>query len=189
MHLTPGNNRTLPPSALVPFCSYQRDSNHLGQKRPELNNLTICDKFEPTILEGQLCYSIDTAKSATVSAVTRTGKTNGLWILLDPNPFKLNVSSVSKLDDQKREFKVYVHTLAQYTAHGPGAHAMSVLKRMTGTKSFKQLADSQKNCQVHIREECEKKRFLDQVQSKCSCLPWALEAGASTEKVDIPILD
>ena len=62
IHLIPDKKGQLPPSALVPFCSYQGESNMLGQKRPELDNLTICDKFEPTILEGQLCYSIDVAK-------------------------------------------------------------------------------------------------------------------------------
>ena len=56
---------------------------------------------------------------------------------------------------------------------------MSALKRMKGTDSFKQLLDSQKNCQVHIREECETKRFLDHVKSMCDCVPWVLEDGAN----------
>ena len=52
VHLTPNEKGQLPPSALVPFCSYQGDFNMLGQNRPELDNMTVCDKFEPTILEG-----------------------------------------------------------------------------------------------------------------------------------------
>ena len=70
-------------------------------------------------------------------------------------------------DDQSPDFKVYVHTLAQHTAHGAGAFAMSALKRMTGTDSFKQLPEKQKNCRVHNRENCETKLFLDEVGSKC----------------------
>ena len=62
VHLTPDKEGNLPPSALVPFCSYQRNSSLLGQERPELDNLTICDKFKTTILDGQLCYSLDIAK-------------------------------------------------------------------------------------------------------------------------------
>ena len=181
VHLTPDNKGELPPSALVPFCSYQRNSNLLGQKRPELNNLTICDKFEQTILEGQLCYSLDIVKVLKKSS--SAGKHNGLWILLDPSPFRLNFSGESTLDDQTRNFKIYVHTLSQYTAHGPGARAMSVLKSMTGTESFKQLPDSQKKCQVHNREECETKMFLKQVRSNCNCVPWALLADGNSEGV------
>ena len=44
--LTEGN---LPPSALVPFCSYQGESNHLGRDIvTEMDNMTVCDKFQPT---------------------------------------------------------------------------------------------------------------------------------------------
>ena len=141
----------------------------------------MCDKFEPMILEGQLCHSLDVMKFMKRS--TRAGKTNGLRILLDPNPFRLNVIGESKLNDHTQAFKVYVHTLAQYTAFGPGEYAMTALKRMTGTDSFKQLPDRQKNCQVHNREDCETKRFLDQVKSTCNCVPWVLEYGANIEKV------
>ena len=181
VHLTSDNEGELPPSALVPFCSYQRDSNLLGQSKPELNNITVCDKFEPTILEGQLCYSLDIAKL--VKKSTRAGKNNGFWILVDPTPFVLNVSEESRLNDQTHKFKVYVHTLAPYTAFGPGEHAMSALKRMKGTKSFKQLPDNQKDCQVHSREECETKKFLDQVLSNCNCVPWAMMTENSLKRV------
>ena len=72
VHLTPDKDGNLPPSALVPFCSYQGDSNLLGQERPELDNLTICDKFKSTILEGQLCYSLNIAKLG--KKLTKSGK-------------------------------------------------------------------------------------------------------------------
>ena len=75
------------PSALVPFCSYQMDDNILGEKTPELSH-TICNKFEPTVLEGQLCYSLDLAE--TVKKSTKAGKSNGLFIMLDPSPYSQN---------------------------------------------------------------------------------------------------
>merc|ERR1711952_96065 len=63
VHLTPDKEGNLPPSALVPFCSYQGESNHLGRDIvTETDNMTVCDKFQPTILEGQLCYTLDVAK-------------------------------------------------------------------------------------------------------------------------------
>ena len=186
VHLTTVDEGELPPSAFAPFCFYQGDSKPLGQSRPELNNMTVCDKFEPTILEGQFCYSLNLAR--VVKWSTKAGKTNGLWVLIDPNPFKLNVSNEMKPNDQtlqQEQFKVYVHTLAQYTAYGPGAYAMAALKRMKGTESFEQLPDSQKNCQVHNREECETKRFMDRIHTKCNCVPWTLDADASIKEAEV----
>ena len=98
VHLTPDKEGKLPPSALIPFCSYQGDSNLLGQERPELDNLTVCDKFEPTILEGQLCYSLDIAKLG--KKPTKSDKSNGLFLLLDPNPYQLNAVMGSKTEEQ-----------------------------------------------------------------------------------------
>ena len=65
---------------------------------------------------------------------------------------------------------------------------MSALKRMSGTDSFKQLPDSQKNCQVHNREECKTKRFVDQVWNNCNCVPWVVMADVKSEKVSIFML-
>ena len=91
VHLTPDKKGNLPPSALVPFCFYQGESNLLGSELREMNNMTVCDKFEPTILEGQLCYTLDVAKIAKVAEYpTRTGKNYGLRLLLDPIPFQMS---------------------------------------------------------------------------------------------------
>ena len=62
VHLTPDKEGNLPPSALIPFCSYQGKSSLLGRELPELNNMTVCDKFQSTILEGQLCTALPNAQ-------------------------------------------------------------------------------------------------------------------------------
>ena len=172
VHLTPDKEGNLPPSALVPFCSYQRNSNLLGQQRPELDNLTICDKFEPTILEGRLCYSLNIAKL--VKNPTKSGKANGLFLLVDPNPFQLK-STEKDSDIAEQTVKVFIHTLAPHTAFGPRSYGMSALKEMTGTKSFEQLPDHKKKCTVHSREECQTRKYLTQVEKECKCTPWTLE--------------
>ena len=69
------------------------------------------------------------------------------------------------------------------SAYGPGTYALSNLKRMTGTESFQQLPERQRRCLVHNREMCQTKKFLDQVQSKCNCVPWALVTEHSSRKV------
>ena len=191
VHLIPDEEGNLPPSALVPFCSYQGDDDLLGHERPELDNLTICDKFESIILEGQLCYSLDIAKLGKLEKGTKSGKTNGLFLLLDPNPYQLNddVKNVggSKIGDQS--FKVFIHTLAQSSTFGPGSYGMSTLKRMTGTESFQQLPDHQKKCLVHNREECQTQKYLDQVQGECNCTPWALQTNQDKNQVKKDLLN
>ena len=174
MHLVPNKQGHLPPSALVPFCSYQGDRDMLGQKRPELGNLTVCNKFEPTILEGQLCYSINVSKLE--KRPTKAGKTKGLFLLLDPSPYQIEDDERSVGDERKKKesFKVYIHTLAPFTAFGPGAFAMSTLKSLTGTMSFKELPDKQKKCSVHNREECQTDKFFRQVKANCGCVPWSI---------------
>ena len=62
VHLTPDEEGNLPPSALIPFSSYQGEFSVLGRELPELDNITVCDKFQSTILEGQLCYTLNIAK-------------------------------------------------------------------------------------------------------------------------------
>ena len=175
VHLTPDKEGNLPPSALVPFCSYQGESSLLGRQLPEMGNLTVCDKFQPTILEGQLCYALDSALLKGHS--TKSGKSSGLLLLLDPNPYHLNQKGKSAwgFNEDDSTFKVYIQTLAQFTAFGPGSYGMSALKKMTGTESFEQLPDHQKKCLVHNREECQTRSFLDQVQKECKCMPWALQ--------------
>ena len=178
VHLKPDTEGNLPPSALIPFCSYQGGHNLQGPQ-----NSTYCDKFEPTFLEGQLCYSLNVTKFE--RKTTKTGKQSGLFLLLDPNPYpmKYNDGSVKAARNDQESFKVYIHTLAENIAFGPGAYAMQALKKMTGTPSFYQLPDSQKECQVHSREKCQTEFFLNQVESICSCVPWALPTEKSKTKV------
>ena len=136
-----------------------------------MDNLTVCDKFQPTILEGQLCYTIDSALLKKNSA--KSGKSNGLLLLLDPKPYQLDHTN----EGAERNFKVFIHTLAHHTTFRPGSYAMNMLKKMTGTESFKQLPDNQKKCLVHNREECQTQKYLEQVQKECICLPWDLQTN------------
>ena len=155
----------------------------LGQERPELDNLTVCDKFKPIILESQLCYSLDVSKYT--NQPTKMGKKHGLFLLVDPTLYQTNSNerNVEAELNVQDSFKVYIHTLAQHAEYGPGAYAMYTLKSMAGTKSFEQLPESQKKCRVHNREKCQTNKFLEQVKHNCSCVPWSLQNEGSKEKV------
>ena len=145
--------------------------------------MTTCDKFEQTVMEGQLCYSLDITKLGRKQS--KPGKRNGLFLLLDTNPYQLNLTqrelSASRVEEQS--FKVFIHTLAQFASFGPGSYGMSALKKMSSTKSFEQLPDHQKKCHAHNREECQTQKYLSQVQKECNCVPWALGTDQNENQV------
>ena len=90
-----------------------------------MNNITVCDNFKPTILEGQLCYALDITNIGEYP--TRSGKSNGLFLLLDPKPYQLNQTEKKTLGSETgsgKKSKVFIHTLAQYTTFGSGSYAM-----------------------------------------------------------------
>ena len=122
--------------------------------------------------------------------MTKTGKQRGLFLLLDPNPYPMKSydGSVKAARNDQESFKVYIHTLAENIAFGPGAYAMQALKKMTGTPSFYLLPDSQKECQVHSREKCQTEKFLKHVKTNCSCVPWALTTENSQIEVILNIV-
>ena len=187
VHLSPDKDGLLPPSALVPFCSYQGDVDLLGQRRSDMGNLTVCDKFKPIILEGQLCYSIEVAdfvKSKT-NPTQWDNNNDGLLLLLDPKPYPLTPSDIGAQRKKQDSSKVYIHTLAQHTAYGPGSYGMHALKSLISTDNFLQLPDGEKKCRVHNQEECRAEKFLDQVISNCSCVPWPLASGTTDKKVSL----
>ena len=101
VHLTPDKGGNLPPSALIPYCSYQGENSLLGKELPELNNLTVCGKFHRTILEGQVCHTLDLEKLNKRKHPTKSGKSNGLFLLLDPNPYQLGDAN-DKEEDKHR---------------------------------------------------------------------------------------
>ena len=174
IHLTPDKEGNLPPSALVPFCLYQGESSILGREVPDMDNITVCDKFQPTILDGQVCHTLDTVKLR--EHPTKPGKANGLLLLIDPKPYQVKHKDGAedfKMDG--KSFKVSIHTLAQYTMFGPGSYAMSTLKKTTGTSNFKDLPDHQKKCLDHNKEECQTQKYLDRVKKECKCIPWTVQ--------------
>ena len=74
-------NNALAPSAFVPFCEFAGNSSALGVKINQFS-VPVCNSFEATILNDQLCYQIDVNKY-------RTGSDDemkkGLKLILDYN--------------------------------------------------------------------------------------------------------
>ena len=185
---------SLTPAALIPFCAYQTNMTLLGQTRQHLP-FTVCDKFKPAVLEGQLCYSLD-LKSIDNADFSNFGLEHGLLLVLDPGISEKNrhqkettqgpTEKISSLNlkapgDDKSSAKIYVNTLARHTDYRAGSYAMTSLKRMTGTSSFLKLSDVDKKCQVETFEECTSQRYTEEVQRQCGCIPWALSSALKLE--------
>ena len=151
----------------------------MGEELPELGYLTVCNKFQPTIIEGQHCFTLDTAQLRTGKNKTKFGKSNGLFILIDQKPYSFSSIETKERGPKKedRSFMVYIHTLSHYTTYGSGSYAMNTLKKMTVTESFKHLQQHQRKCLVHNREDCETQKFFDQVLENCHCHPWVLKTN------------
>ena len=155
-HLTDSQNRLLP-AALIPLCSYQ--GAKLGK---EMKGFVACDKFQPTVLEGQMCYSLQGAGKA------KAGKRNGLLLVLDSDKV-----AVGKKDTNLA--RVYLHSLSPFTDYRNGSYAMSALKKMTGTEGFLRLPYSAKKCQVETFEDCNRRKYVERVRTHCHCTLWALQ--------------
>ena len=181
---------SLTPAALIPFCAYQTNMTLLGQTRPDLP-FTFCSQFQPKVLEGQLCYSLDL--SLLDKSKTNNGLKHGLVLILDsgtpgmskskPSRFRkgdtttsLNLETASNAGNSAR---IYLNTLASFTDSRAGSFAMSVLKKTKGTKSFMNLPDNQKNCQIGTLENCQSQWYIKEVVARCGCVPWALSSGLS----------
>ena len=179
------SNETLNPEVLIPFCAYQTDLTLLSKKMQDFP-FPVCSKFQATVLEGQLCYSLD--PNLMNVRKTKKGLENGLLLILDPgkiihkqnmnNRFKPGEEMLSldlkPLKAKKTLAQVYIHTLASFSENSDGIFGMTALKNMTGTDSFLELSDDIKSCQTEYFEDCQTKRYKETVLEKCGCVPWAL---------------
>ena len=165
----------------------------LGRTNSKLD-FFVCNQFEQTVLEGQLCYEFNFTLLG--KEATKTGLENGLLLILDPGrskniPKSINPSQGGKITSMnlkpfKKDIssaKIHLNTLASFSNDRPGIYAMSVLKRMSGTDSLMALPDDSKECQKETFEKCQTERFFETIQKKCGCVPWALSEFI-TQKVE-----
>ena len=183
---------TLTPAALIPVCAYQTNMTLLGQTRHNIN-FPVCTSFKPTVLGGQLCHSLNLNKLEAVKK-SQSGITNGIFLIIDAecdiNIQKGSSSPVGKFGlikiedvfNKENNPKIYMNTLASFTAYRSGEYALSGLKRITGTTNFLELSDDAKDCQIETFEECQLKRYMSEILKQCGCVPWALR-NANTLKV------
>ena len=169
-HLITTANKSLLPAALIPFCSYQNQTTNLSQMSKEIP-FPACSRFEPEILNGQLCYSLDVAKHTNLK--TRPGEKHGLLLMIDSTGF------MSQDVDNKVE--IHLNTLGRFRGEGEGRYYLSALKKMTATKNFLELSDQLKGCRNEGYQECHERQYRLAVQQECECLPWRTLAKAPSK--------
>ena len=164
----------------------------LGETRQDFP-FSVCSKFQPAVLEGQLCYSLDLSLLETKN--TKPGLDFELLLLIDPGrPYydwkeevaiknKANTLSLKPLGDVGSFARVYLNTLSSFTDYRNGSYLMSDLKKMTGTKDFLKLSSESKNCQLKTLEDCQTQRYVEEVQNQCGCLPWAIRSAVQRKVI------
>ena len=166
-HLMDSKGRNLP-AAFIPFCSYQGDSGLLGHTLQSFN-FTACDKFRPSLVEGQLCYSLNLTNLT--KAKSRAGREQGLTLLLDrTNP--ANPENGQEADDS---FRIFLDTMDGFSDNRDGSYRMTAIKKMVGTDSFMAMSDKERECHQETLQACQNRQFLEKIQRLCSCVPWALK--------------
>ena len=104
-------------SAFIPFCAFPTAT--ISESKPNIS-FPICSSFQPTILEGQLCYKLQ------LNTTSEKGKRNELILLLDYQEDLSLHYSISNEEDidlnnlnfdavesvQKKEAKVQINTLS-----------------------------------------------------------------------------
>ena len=170
----------------------------LGQTSPALNSV-LCSSFQPTVLEGQLCYALNFSSIRTEKA--RAGLRFGLMMVIDQEIAHVGQQkSGSSLDgkqgiknldlelpeDDGNSARIYLNTLSSFTDTRSGSYAMSSLKKMTGTDSFLEQTEEQKKCRIQSQEECQARHYIENVQRECGCVPWALGTALQNQVRALP---
>ena len=185
-HVISGNG-TLLPGALIPFCSYQSDWTKLGKKANGLD-FDACDQFKPSVLNGELCFSLKLDRDR--HGESANGKWYGLLLVIDPNTAvdegQAQVPEHTKDNEEENDkffARVSLDTLSHFSETRNGSYAITALKQVTASESFMKLPEEERACQKETKEECEARNFLIEIQQKCNCIPWDL----THEETDIDL--
>ena len=176
----------LVPSAFIPFCAYKTDLLLLGEHIKGLK-FPVCNKFTPTVLDGQLCYNLD-INSALPNEDTLDGKQGELTLILDYNLERSVGSQRSTKNDHQiskrflemediyireaQEARIFVHTLKPFSGLGAGSYTMRSLKHISPTDDFLKLPSEKRRCAKYDKQDCLAKTLQRHKLQTCNCTPW-----------------
>ena len=164
-------------SAFIPFCAFKSDPAIPDNPRwIQGLSFPICSSFQPTILEGQLCYKMQ------LNGTSGVGKKNQLMLLIDYNehlsmhpslnrsepvlnPTSLNMEK--KGEEEGTRAKVQVNTLSPIIGFGGGSFVLTNVKRMTASDDFLKMSLDERGCEVELYEDCRTQNLIQE----CGCVP------------------
>ena len=174
------------PTALIPFCAYKADLTIPGNKMDGFA-FPFCTGFDPILLEGDVCYTVNIKALIKEPIKTEMGKENGLMLLLDSGSLGLANQDKPVMEDFNRlnmaqrqgevgSLRIYINTLAPFSNNRAGSYKMSTLKEMNGTNNFLGSPLRTKQCWSYGRkertlEQCQSQAYTESVQKECGCLP------------------
>ena len=184
----PSMNEPAQPFALIPFCAYQGDMSRLGQES-HLKDLPVCSQFSYSIIEGELCYTLNVQ-----TPKTKAGKGNGILLIIDALPVTPDpglqqgrqAQAKNKIFDTKaatssQEADLYLPTLESFRGRAKGSFSLTALKRITATKAFLDMKDFVRGCSLQNYEECQTEMLLKSSEEICGCLPWGLSPALGSK--------
>ena len=89
------------PSAFIPFCELDGDASLLGRRVAGFD-VPVCDKFEARVVEGQICYRLETDRFKQLRRGKEGEGREGLTLLLDYNEER-NIQQPAEPPQQGRE--------------------------------------------------------------------------------------
>ena len=142
----------------------------------------LCSSFQPTRLEGQLCYKIE------LNGRADEGKVNELTMLLDynedrsltppcKNETRSYTSNITELNldpagnYQQQKAKIKIDTLSNYVGYGGGSYKMMTVKKMSATPAFLGMTDEERHCDIERFQDCRTRTTLE----ACQCVPGHLK--------------
>jgi hypothetical protein len=184
-HLLDSQGRPTP-DALIPFCAYSGNLDSFGEYVDGFD-IPVCSKFQQTLLDGQLCYSLNVnSVVSTKEKTTQPGKKEGIFFVIDTledeGAFRNKNKDLRRYlhpesSDDRKTLSIHVNTLSRYSTSMPGRHVLTVLKKIVGTDSFLALPDEIKGCQIEPEDECKRRR----TEMQCGCVPWALNSSMTDQ--------
>ena len=97
-------------------------------ERVDYFTIPVCNKFTPTVVEGQMCYQVDVNQFRD-QVEFKQGKKNGLTFLMDYNAERMvdtykeeltadqNLDDIQFIDENGFEARIYIDTIGRYNFH------------------------------------------------------------------------
>ena len=118
VHIITKENKTSP-SAFIPFCEFGKSMSRVGVKHDNFE-VPVCNSFEATIFNDQLCYEIDLNRFSMKNNLYREIKAGFTFIMdynedrqvdVDPIEEKHGLFNHVSLPDNQEDASIHLNTI------------------------------------------------------------------------------